>query len=200
MRARRRSTSANVSAWPVLMPSVSSMTRNRATLWRTRTTAAGGKAAMSTPPARRTVESASICRCRNRSAYSCTSALIAGRWLASAPNSVVSVAPAGSLLKSHKARSGSSDASARLALEIAICAAPEQGQEQIVHRAEVVVDELRLEAGSGRHASRRDSGVTVFEHHQLRCIEEGGTRRRVVRTDPAGRGHRLALCHGARRC
>ena len=66
--------------------------------------------------------------------------------------------------------------------------APEDLEKEVVHRAEVVVDELRLEAGLGRDPPRRDGGVALFEQQLLGRVEQPGTGVGVLGADAPGRG------------
>ena len=80
--------------------------------------------------------------------------------------------------------------------------APEDLEEEVVHGAEVVVHELRLEAGLGRDPSRRDGGVALLEEQQLGCVEQLGAALGVLGADAAGRGsgrHARQLATPARR-
>src|SRR3546814_20304374 len=72
-----------------------------------------------------------------------------------------------------------------LALEVQRGTPPEEGEVQVVHRAEVVVDQLRLQARRGRHPPRGDAGVALLEHELLGRIEEGRACLGVLRADPA---------------
>src|SRR6185437_4427661 len=81
---------------------------------------------------------------------------------------------------------------AGLALEALVRPAPEQRQEQVVHRPEVVVDELGLEAGPGRNAAGRDGGVALLQHEPLGSVEEHAPRLRGLGADSSGcRAHRV---------
>ena len=84
---------------------------------------------------------------------------------------------------------------ARTAREVLLGPAPEHLEEQVVHRAEVVVDQLRLEAGLGRDPPRRDGGVALFEHQLLGRVEQLGPGLRVLGADPAGRGRASVTPH-----
>ena len=73
------------------------------------------------------------------------------RWFASATNSIVNAAPRGSALSCQSVRSEPSVGDRPLeAGEVLLGPAPEDLEEEVVHRAEVVVDELRLQPGLGR--------------------------------------------------
>src|SRR3546814_7758201 len=72
-----------------------------------------------------------------------------------------------------------------LALEVQRGTPPEEGEVQVVHRAEVVVDQLRLQPRRGRHQPRGDAGVALLEHELLGRIEEGRADLGVLRDDPA---------------
>ena len=74
-------------------------------------------------------------------------------------------------------------------------AAPEEGQKEIVHGPEVVIDELGFQSRFGRDTSGCDCGVALLEHELLGCLEQGATGLRGLRADAtlrargaAGRG------------
>jgi hypothetical protein len=94
-------------------------------------------------------------------------------------NSIVIVVAAGSVLNRHL----------RLCLEALFGAAPERRQEQIVHGAEVVVDQLRLELRLLRDPTRSDCGITLFEHQLLGGVEQDAAILGVRCSDPARRSH-----------
>ena len=96
---------------------------------------------------------------------------------------------------------------ASLALEVPLGSPLQQGEEQVVHRAEVVVDELRLEVGPGGDPSRRHRRVALLQHEVLGGVEQGTAGRRVLRADPPRAGHaprslarRLGAAAGQPRC
>ena len=59
-------------------------------------------------------------------------------------------------------------------------------EEQVVHRAEVVVHELRLETGPGRDPPRGDGRVALVQQQPLGRVEQLGTRLGVLGSDAAG--------------
>ena len=59
--------------------------------------------------------------------------------------------------------------------------------EEVVHGAEVVVHQLRLQAGSGREPPGRDRRVPLFGHQQLGGIEQLGPCLRIPGTDATRR-------------
>ena len=102
---------------------------------------------------------------------------------------MLNAAPRGSALSCQSARSEPSAAMARSnARHVLLGPAPEHLEEEVVHRAEVVVDELRLEAGLGRHPPGGDRGVALLEQQELGGVEQLGAGLRVHGTDAAGRG------------
>ena len=85
-------------------------------------------------------------------------------------------------------RSVGRDRAARTARDVLLGPAAEHLEEEVVHRAEVVVDELRLEAGLGRDPPRRDRGVALLEQQLLGRVEQLGAGAGVLGADPARRG------------
>ena len=77
----------------------------------------------------------------------------------------------------------------RLRLKPFFSATTKCGQEQLVHRAEVVVDELRLERRLLRYSTRSDCGITFFEHQLLGGVEQHAAILGVRCSDPARRSH-----------
>ena len=89
----------------------------------------------------------------------------------------------------------------RLPGEPLLGAAPEDRQVQVVHRREVVMHELRLEAGFGGDPPRRHRGVPLRQQQTLCRIEQDGT---VFACGPAIRrafviGSIVARARGGRR-
>ena len=77
----------------------------------------------------------------------------------------------------------------RLPGEPLLGAAPEHRQVQVVHRREVVVDELRLEAGLGGDPPGRDRRIPLGQQQALCRIEQDGTVLRLRAGDTAGIRH-----------
>ena len=77
----------------------------------------------------------------------------------------------------------------RLHLEPLFGAASKRRQEQVVHRAEVVVHQLRLERRPFRDPTRSHCGITLFEHQLFGGVEQHRAVLRVRCPDPAGRSH-----------
>src|SRR6516165_6063890 len=73
--------------------------------------------------------------------------------------------------------------------EAALRPPPEQLDEQLVHRAEVVVDEAVVHAGLGRYPSARYSGIPLFDQETLCRVEQRGPGYRVVGDVGIAAGH-----------
>ena len=100
-------------------------------------------------------------------------------------------------------RSDPSSAMALDARHVLLGPPSEDLQEQVVHRAEVAVDELRLEAGPCRHPPGGDGGVALLEEQELGGVEQLGASLGVHGTDATGRGgrrHTHTLPHRPNRC
>src|SRR5262249_57046153 len=65
---------------------------------------------------------------------------------------------------------------AGLTFEVLFSASSEQRKKEVVHRAEVVVNELRLEDGLLSALARGDGGVTLLEHQLERRVGQRGPR------------------------
>ena len=76
-----------------------------------------------------------------------------------------------------------------LTFERLLGAATEERQEQIVHRAEVVVDELGLQSGLRRDATGGHRRVALFEHDLLRGVDQGCSGLGRLGADATPRGH-----------
>ncbi len=75
---------------------------------------------------------------------------------------------------------------------------PEHREVQLVHRREVVVDELRLEAGLGGDPPRRDRRVPLRQQQALGRVEQDGTVLRLWAGDTASVGHLGSIVARAR--
>ena len=129
------------------------------------------------------------------------------RWFASATNSMLKAAPRSSARESpdraQRALLVHDGGEARDAL---LGPAPVDLQEEVVHGAEVVVDQLRLDAGFRRDAPRSHGGVPLPEHQLLRRVEQEGPGLRVRRSRAvwtpsrpqlvSSRGAVLSICPG----
>ena len=80
----------------------------------------------------------------------------------------------------------------RVHLEAFFGAAAEDLEEQLLHGAEVVVHQLRLQPRLVRKAARRDGGIALFDHQLFGRVEQQAAILRVRRPDPAGRCHAFA--------
>ena len=113
-------------------------------------------------------------------------------------------APRGSALSRHRFAQRAVGGDGPLeAGQVLLGPAPEDLEEEVVHRAEVVVDELRLEAGLGRDPPRGDRGVALLEQQLLGGVEQLGAGLGVLGADAAGRGRgrpRRHLATSAARC
>src|SRR5947209_4547499 len=70
-----------------------------------------------------------------------------------------------------------------------------QGEQQVVHRAEVVVDELRLEPGFRRDPARRHGGVARLEHQLQGRLDQRRPGARVLGPEPSRRPLPLRHVH-----
>ena len=77
---------------------------------------------------------------------------------------------------------------AGLTLQPLLRPAAVQGQEEIVHGAEVVVNELGLQTGRSGDAPGGDGGIALVEHELFGRIEEDCAGLRSLGADPAVRG------------
>ena len=100
---------------------------------------------------------------------------------------MLNLAPRGSAFSCQRTRSDPSAAIARSApRHVLVGPAPEHLQEEVVHGAEVVVDQLRLESRLGRHPPRGDGGVALVQQQQFGRVEQLGARLGVRGADAAG--------------
>ena len=81
---------------------------------------------------------------------------------------------------------GSAATDAGEVLEALVGPAAEHLDEEVVHRLEVVVDELGLEPGLRADPPRRDRGVAVLEQQPLGGVEEPGPGLRVGGAEATG--------------
>ena len=88
-----------------------------------------------------------------------------------------------------------------LTFERLLGAATEERQEQIVHRAEVVMDELGLQSGPRRDPTGGHRRVALFEHDLLRRLDQRCSGLGRLGADATPRGHPgiLAAAVDARR-
>ena len=70
-------------------------------------------------------------------------------------------------------------------------------EEEVVHAAEVVVHQLRLDAGLGGDASRCHGRVALPEHQPLRRVEQARSGLRVGCAEPSRRAPRSIPCQVA---
>jgi hypothetical protein len=79
--------------------------------------------------------------------------------------------------------------------EALVGSAAEDLEEEVVHRAEVVVHQLRLQARLGTDPPGGDGGVAVLEQQLLGGVDEQGARLGVGGADAAGGGGRRRHPH-----
>ena len=146
----------------------------------------GGSSFASRPYSSSNVASRSTWTLRTRCATWPTSALRSGRWLAAANSSTISAAPRRSEASFHQVSNGCSESSAAARRSaFGAGAAFEHGDEQIVERREVVVDQRRVDADPRRDAPRAHRRVAVLEHDLLGRVEESLSLLRGRRGDVA---------------
>ena len=120
-----------------------------------------------------------------------TSACRAGRWFPAAVSSTSSVLPRRSDARSHQARSGCSRRE-RVGeeLHVRFATSADDGDEQVVERAEVVV---QLEAGLGFDTARGHRGIAVADHDPLGGVEKSLPLLGGRGSGLSGDRHRLGL-------